>query len=241
MHQVAHRYVNGFSNQGRIGVALLLANALDCEVLSELLGRHPSFEILEATADAELGLTRCTRLNPQVLIVDPKTHGEIVARAVQLARSTIVGHVIVLDDRVHLGRLAELLPVPSVSYLTRQAGLDPLVAGVLQVARTGARAFDPAARQRLRRHEDGWELQRPSDRPSIALLTARELEVMQLLASGYTVRCCAEKLQIAESTIDNHKSRLMKKLDIHKAVDLAHEAIREGLIVVEHAKDEPAN
>lgn len=61
-------------------------------------------------------------------------------------------------------------------------------------------------------------------------LTKREREVWQLIAQGQAVREIARTLQLAESTVDSHKSRLMKKLCVHKSVDLVRLAIRYGLI-----------
>lgn len=236
MHQVAHRYVNGFPGahtaEGTIRVVLLLANSLDCESLTETLSRHPDIEVLAATADIDFGLVRCERLCPQVLILDPKVASDGVQRAAEMVRLREVEHLLVLDDRLHEGRLAAILSMPAVSYLTRQSGLGPLLSAIPQIAKSGNRAFDPAIRQRIRRDTRGLSLERPTNRPSVASLTARELQVMKLLADGFSVRRCAERLELAESTIDNHKSRLMKKLDIHKVVELTHMAIREGLIVV---------
>ena len=55
---------------------------------------------------------------------------------------------------------------------------------------------------------------------------------MLLIAMGYSVRECAKQMHLAASTIDNHKSRLMKKLRIHKSTELTHIAIRDGLITI---------
>jgi len=52
------------------------------------------------------------------------------------------------------------------------------------------------------------------------------------LAVGRSVRICAEHLKLSANTVDNHKSRLMKKLRLHKAAELTHFAIRHGLIPV---------
>lgn len=60
-------------------------------------------------------------------------------------------------------------------------------------------------------------------------LTRRELDVWLHMAQGYTVKQCAEALGISPSTADNHKSRLMRKLRVHKTVDLARLALRCGL------------
>ena len=53
---------------------------------------------------------------------------------------------------------------------------------------------------------------------------------MILLAQGCSVREIARYLGTATSTVDNHKARLMRKLKVHKVVDLATMALREGLI-----------
>ncbi len=61
-------------------------------------------------------------------------------------------------------------------------------------------------------------------------ITRREREVWQLIAQGLAVREAAESLGLAESTIDSHKSRLMRKLGIHKSLDLVRLAVRLGIV-----------
>ena len=56
------------------------------------------------------------------------------------------------------------------------------------------------------------------------------MDVLVHLAQGYSVKQCAKALGIGTSTAGNHKSRLMKKLNVHKTVDLTRLAIREGLV-----------
>ena len=63
-------------------------------------------------------------------------------------------------------------------------------------------------------------------------LTAREREVWVTIAMGYSVAEVADELGLAESTVDSHKSKLMKKLNVRKSVDLARLAIRLGLVEV---------
>lgn len=60
-------------------------------------------------------------------------------------------------------------------------------------------------------------------------LTPRELEVAKLLADGKNVRETAKLLGMAHKTADVHKTRLMKKLDIHNRSDLTRWAIKSGL------------
>lgn len=126
----------------------------------------------------------------------------------------------------------QLLEHTNVSYVTRQGGLETLVKCIKQIHQTGKRVFDPAIREWLRKEPTGLVLENCPQACALDLLTARELQVLILLAEGRSVKSCAQHLELAESTIDNHKARLMKKLDVHKIVELSHLAIREGLIVV---------
>ncbi|TWT37194.1 Transcriptional regulatory protein TdiR [Posidoniimonas corsicana] len=70
-----------------------------------------------------------------------------------------------------------------------------------------------------------WQRQRSV----LTLLTARERDVLRLIAAGLSVREMARMMHLADSTVDNHRSRLMKKLGVHKAVDAARFAYRIGL------------
>ncbi len=224
-------HTNGYSTPS-VRVMLMLSTALDCQSLTALIAQRRGIEVVGHSADLDYGLARCRRLSPQVLMIDPQLGGDAIDQAAALVQEAYVGHVIVLDDRVHEGRLAKLLTMPAVSYMTRRSGLDVLQAAVKRVAHRSERVFDPAIDHRVLRTPRGLRLEQSPDLPSIAALTTRELEVMQHLAQGSSVRDCAEEMHLSESTIDNHKSRLMKKLRIHKATQLTHLAIREGVITL---------
>lgn len=215
-----------------VKVALLLANVLDQEALATRLSQIRKLEIVATSVDVNNTLSCCQRERPQVLVIDPKCDAHAIENTVELLRHQHIQHLLVLDDRVHAGRLASILPLLQVSYMTRECGLQELQQMILDVAATGQRKFCPYTSQRLQLTSQGWQFANPEDKPSIALLTTRELQVMRLLALGNSVRSCAEKLHVSKSTVDNHKARLMKKLAVHKAVDLTRIAIREGLIDV---------
>ncbi len=236
MHQVAHQYVKGTSIESyptaAARVVLLGATPLDSELLSRALNEYQHVDIQAATNELNACLAYCQSLRPEVLVVDPNTSNEVVSPLLRLAETGVIEHLLVLDDRVRQGRLAALLEHRQVSYVTRQSSVEVLALCLQQLTQTGRRVFDPAVRGRIRRKSRGLTLEHSANGPSLGMLTSREVEVMTLLAQGFSVRRCAEKLQLAESTIDNHKSRLMKKLDIHKIVELTHLAIREGLVVV---------
>lgn len=61
-------------------------------------------------------------------------------------------------------------------------------------------------------------------------LTARERQVLQLVAEGKTTKDIASLLGIAIKTAESHRTRLMRKLDIHETASLVRYAIRRGLV-----------
>jgi DNA-binding NarL/FixJ family response regulator len=69
------------------------------------------------------------------------------------------------------------------------------------------------------------------------LLTAREQEVMGLLAEGLSTTQVADKLFISPKTAENHRHSIMRKLDLHSTIELARYAAKLGLIDVDLWKE----
>jgi len=63
-----------------------------------------------------------------------------------------------------------------------------------------------------------------------SLLTSREVEVLQLLAEGKSAKQIASSLLLSIKTIESHRNRVMKKIDVNNIADLTRYAIREGII-----------
>jgi len=68
------------------------------------------------------------------------------------------------------------------------------------------------------------------ERKALSQLTQREMEVLRLLADGHRVAECAAILNISGNTVENHKAHIMRKLGLHKIVDLVRFAVRHGVV-----------
>ncbi|HEY4235181.1 MAG TPA: response regulator transcription factor [Lacipirellulaceae bacterium] len=137
--------------------------------------------------------------------------------------------VLLLDKDTNLALLTAVLTSSSIGYFTRDASSVELIDGIRRLAR-GERVFCPYVARRVESTGAGWRFR--SDQPHTPFdgLTRREMQIARLIAAGSTVPECASALHLSPSTVDNHKSRLMKKLGLHKALELTRMAIREGLI-----------
>jgi DNA-binding NarL/FixJ family response regulator len=136
---------------------------------------------------------------------------------------------ILLDERSIDPHVREALRVKATGYLTKIQPCQQIENALRRAAR-GERVFAPDIADRLVLSSEGVRLAADSSASPLAGLTPREMDVLVHLAQGYSVKQCAKALGIGTSTAGNHKSRLMKKLKIHKTVDLTRLAIREGLV-----------
>ena len=155
--------------------------------------------------------------------------GTSLAEVAQLKLAQPNLKIIVLDDAVVDAHAQEALRLELSGYLTKEQPLADVMAS-LRRARNGERVFIPTIAARLILGGDGLRLEPLHQQGPLSRLTPRERDVLVHVAQGNSVKRCAELLGISPSTVDNHKSRLMRKLHVHKAVELTHFAIREGLI-----------
>lgn len=137
--------------------------------------------------------------------------------------------IVLLDQQTVDAHIHQTLRLNLTGYLTKNQPLAQII-GALRRAAQGERVFAPDVAARLVFSFEGVRLGGAARPSLLAQLTPRELDVLIYIARGYTVKQCASALGISPSTVDNHKSRLMSKLKVHKAVELTHIAVREGLL-----------
>ncbi len=171
-----------------------------------------------------LGLTAA----PDVVVLDADGDGGDVVASIGVVRGAwrdvrIVLLLTVLRDAVLTGA-----PVHGVDgMVTRHDSLGTLVEAI-RAAGGGRRFHSRAVWTRL----VALSSRRASGEVTAsASLTRRERQVLCHLGSGRTVREAASELGLSPRTVENHKNRLMGKLDVHTSIGLARYAIREGLVV----------
>ena len=187
---------------------------------------------LDVTAEAPDGLEAvrlCEEMHPDVVILDiamPKMNGiEVAARAQKLDRPPAV---IILSMHADESYILRALEAGARAYLLKSAADDDLVPATRAVA-SGKPFFSPAVSGVL--IEDYVRrLQMHGLNDSYDLLTAREREVLQLLAEGRSNKEVATELNLGLSTVETHRSNLMQKLNLHNTAEIVLYAVRKGLI-----------
>jgi len=215
-----------------IRLVIVTRHQLDGDALAALFHAQPDFRVLCTTTDIKVASAVGRHRSPDVVLLDA---GLLASGGLQGVASIVeqlgATPILLLDDEINQARLAAALTVPHVGYFTRSAPFSELAQGVHSLVK-GERVFDSLVQSRIHQTSQGWQFRHDQHRSPLANLTPRELEVLRLIALGNTVKECAEILELSPSTVDNHKSRLMKKLGVHKSLDLTRLAIREGLVRV---------
>jgi two-component system response regulator NreC len=111
-------------------------------------------------------------------------------------------------------------------YVLKSAGADELVAAVRAVARGEVFLYPSMAKKLLNDYLFRIEVS-PENQPA---LSAREKEVLRMLAEGYSNKEIADKLVLSPSTVYTHRSNLMQKLGLDSRRELVQYARQHGLI-----------
>ena len=213
----------------RLKTRILLADdhALVRRGLRLILEAQPDLEVVaEADNGAEaVAVARDTELDLAILDISmPRMTGLQAAR--ELKRRSSGLRTLILSMHESEQYLYEALRAGASGFVVKRAADRDLVEACRATVR-GEPFFYPAAETALMK--DHIRRARDGDRPRDPL-TARETEVIKLVAESYTNRQIAQALVISEKTVDRHRTNILEKLGMRDRVELTRYAIRNGLV-----------
>lgn len=213
-------------------ITVLLAEDHDIvrEGLRALLELGGNFDVVGEASNGRQAVERARKLRPDVVVMDiamPLLNGFEATRQILLASPGT--KVLVLSAHSDDEYVAHMAAVGASGYLVKQNSGQALVQAVKKIA-AGLPYFSPSILKRMaaaqrRTRENGSAATKPK-RP----LTAREAEVLQLVAEGAANKQIAAELGISIKTVEKHRQQLMDKLDIHDTAGLTRHAIATGVI-----------
>jgi two-component system, NarL family, response regulator NreC len=195
--------------------------------LRRLLEDEPDIDVVGEAGNAAECLRKVYELRPHVLVADAEAFGLPPAEAELLVtRESPQTKIVFLSAQEQTSSPFDGLGAAAGGCAMRQTSVEELVE-MVRSARCDDRANDLEAYSRS-------ELQRPPETlfPRERALTAREREVLKLLAEGKTVRAAATVLGLSSKTVDAHKFNLMRKLGIHNKAELVMWAIRKKVVKI---------
>ena len=191
------------------------------EGLKALIGCEDDMEVVAEAADGAAALDQVERLDPDIAVLDvsmPIYGGaEVTARLKAAKPDRKVLALTVHEDR---GYLRQLMAAGAAGYVLKRAA-DELIRAIRTVAAGGA-YLDPAITGSVVADYIGHAAGSPAE------LSERELEVMKLIAAGYSNKEIAARLEISVKTVETYKLRSMEKLGLRSRVGLVKYAALQG-------------
>ena len=201
----------------RRGVKALLAQIDDMAVIGE-------------ASDGAEAIAQASALQPDVILMDlilPDVGGIEAIRQISVRHPAIA--ILVLTSFASDDKVFPAIKAGALGYMLKNADLEELVTAIRQVHR-GEPSLHPNSAHKVLR-----ELRQPQAERALLPepLTARELEVLQLIAKGLSNQEIADQLVVAEPTVRTHVSRILDKLHLVNRVQATLYAMREGLTALD--------
>lgn len=195
------------------------------EMLIEILRLDSNFQLAGESGDGQAAYQLCLDVKPDVVILDAKLPG---LNGVDLLRR--IGkklphmRVLVFSGHENPVLVREMIEAGAHGFVEKTAGLFEFKKGLETVA-SGGTYFGPAVAALLRNVVANPEASNTPD-----FLTDREREILQLIAESHSTKDIANKLGISSKTVDNHRTNLMRKLNLHDVASLTRHAMDIGLV-----------
>ncbi|MFG1619945.1 response regulator [Nonomuraea wenchangensis] len=186
----------------------------------------PGFEVLGEAGDGAQAVELARALDPDVILMDLRMPGTDGVTAIKrLAELGIGARVLVLTTYDTDRDVLPAIEAGATGYLLKDTGRDELTRAVRTAAR-GEAVLSPSVATRLL-----GQVRTPSDP-----LSARELEILRLIADGATNREAAARLFISEATVKSHVLHIYAKLGVNDRAAAVATAFRRGLLTLDDGR-----
>ncbi|WP_327108172.1 response regulator transcription factor [Nonomuraea glycinis] len=190
--------------------------------LSSMFASAPGFEVLGSAADGAAVVLLAQELRPDVILMDLRMPGmDGLAAITELARLGVTARVLVLTTYDSDTDVLPAIEAGATGYLLKDSPREELLRGARAAAR-GESVLAPSVAARLLTRMRA---------PAPQLLSARELEVLELVAAGNTNREAAVRLFITEATVKSHLLNIYTKLGVNDRAAAVTEAFNRRLLV----------
>lgn len=219
-----------------MAIRLLIADDHDVvrQGVRMYLERDPEIEVVGEASDGEEAVAAARKLRPDVVLMDllmPRMDGIAATEAIraELPEVEVVALTSVLED----GAVTRAVRAGAIGYLLKDARAEELRRAIKGAA-AGQVQLAPAAAARLMS-----EVRVPEGPGGPEPLTARELEVLRLVALGRANKEISGELFIEDKTVKAHVSSILRKLGVRSRTQAALYAVKTGLVGLDEIGEEP--
>ncbi len=202
-----------------IRVLIVDDQSLICEGLQTMLDLQPDLQVVGTASNGEIAIEQVAALQPDLVLMDvrmPLMDGRAATRTICERFPQV--KVLVLSTFDDDQYIAQSIRAGAQGYLLKDMPAKELVQAI-RFASQGYAQLAPGLLDKLMKQP--LSMAKPTASPQLDILTRREQEVLQLIATGTTNREIAEQLFITEGTVKTHMTHLLSRLDCKNRAQLA--------------------
>jgi DNA-binding NarL/FixJ family response regulator len=194
-----------------------------------LLESQPGYSVVAEAADGREAISQAEATQPDVAVMDiamPNLSGIEAAQRINAVLPNLA--VVILSMHSDEGYVLRALKAGAKGYILKDSAEGDLIEAI-RVVHQGKTFFSPEITQMLVA-DHVREIRARGSEDRYDLLTAREREILQLLAERKSAKEIAASLHLSPYTVETHRRNLQEKLNLHSQAELILYAVRKGLI-----------
>jgi len=197
------------------------------EGLRMLLGGAPDVEVIAEAKNGREAVRMALELRPDVVLLDlmmPALSGVEAARQISTRAPRI--KILILSSYTDAQQIRSLRQAGIAGYVVKQAAVEELLSAIRAAAR-GEQFF---SKELAALEPEAAEEPAENSEVDRMPLSSREAEILQLVAEGHPNKQIAAELHISIKTVQQHRQRLMNKLNVHGIASLTRHAVARGIV-----------
>lgn len=198
------------------------------EGLKALMNAEPDMEVVGETSDGRTLVEDANRLVPEIVVMDvsmPEVNGLAATRQLRTQLPNV--KIVALTRHSEQAYLQQMMRAGAAGYVLKQSRAAELLHAIRAVA-AGGTFLDPAMATHVVADYAGRRAEHPPGGTASRSLTAREEEVLKLVAWGYSNKEISAHLELSVKTVETHKTNAMRKLGMHNRSDVVRFALLKG-------------
>ncbi len=208
------------------------------EGLKTIIGRIARYEVVGEAGNGREACRMVKNLKPDLVLVDlslPDQGGiELTENILKISAKI---RIMIVSMHSKVDYIVKAFQAGATGYVVKESASEKLLQGIDTVLK-GDYFMDAHISQKVIRKLAGIQNGEVTiTDAAYGTLTPREQEVLTLVAEGFTTNKISEKLFISQKTVENHRSSIMRKLDLHSTIEVARYAAKLGLIDIDLWKE----
>lgn len=215
-------------NQIKYNIILADDHEIFLDSLSALVSPEENLEIIHKAQNGKELLELVKENQPDLCIVDmdmPEMNG--LQASESLLRIYPDLKILILTMHKEKSLIKKMMSLGIKGYLLKTCDKEEFIFAINQILKDKTYFSDEVIETIVK--DDAYENKGSPDLSKIATLSDREKEIIQLLCSGLNNKQIADKLFVSHKTIDNHRTNIMRKIDVHNIVGLIRFCLKHGL------------